>query len=411
MENSRWDKLRVLTLALIFSGALNIGLFLTLAFSALDHSSASTAFANMKTAQGAGPVNCQILREMLTMSFSELVVFLTNRDPVEDGYAKRDLALSVLTHAHAFNLEKALSGCLPQKRLISIAPEQMIAMYPGINDEQYEAIIRYAYQEKWPLTGKGLFLTLKKHPKNMRDDSLCSAFWGTPEFYALQVLFLKTDAPQDPMTLLDLVCEGPWEVLERFAVEQAELFDLSLNKRREILLNYIAYRSKVAASLLLSTDFVFAKSRLQDAGILALLGLLGEPTELARSFCVDLLRSPRTDAVLQAAAEKLYQFSGEAAPVPFELVVALQRFAPSAAAEVPVVLSGASASKKAAVKETFVVRMREHVVLEGETLWKIARHHKVKVEELIRVNALEKDRLIPGMVLRIPQGTGSEPPG
>jgi LysM repeat protein len=54
---------------------------------------------------------------------------------------------------------------------------------------------------------------------------------------------------------------------------------------------------------------------------------------------------------------------------------------------------------------------REHIVQEGESLWKISRQYKVKVEDLVQHNGLEKDRLLPGMVLMIPaQGTGSEPP-
>jgi LysM repeat protein len=53
---------------------------------------------------------------------------------------------------------------------------------------------------------------------------------------------------------------------------------------------------------------------------------------------------------------------------------------------------------------------RQHVVKEGESLWKIARLYKAKVDEIVKLNELEKDKLYPGMTLQIPHGTGSEPP-
>ncbi|MDE3048042.1 MAG: LysM peptidoglycan-binding domain-containing protein, partial [Verrucomicrobiota bacterium] len=36
-------------------------------------------------------------------------------------------------------------------------------------------------------------------------------------------------------------------------------------------------------------------------------------------------------------------------------------------------------------------------------LWKISRQYKVKVDELVRINGLEKDSLYPGMTLKLPR--------
>lgn len=409
---SRWDKFRVLTIALIFSGALNIGLVMALVFSAFEEPAEPAVAAKIGSQAGVMPANRQVLGDMLKLSFSELVVHLTNRDPVEEGYSKRDLALSALVASHYFNLERALSSEPSQKRSVTLSPGQTVALYPGLTDEQYEAIIRYAYQEKWPLTSQGLFAMLKKWPKNGREPSLCEAFFATPEFYALQVLFQKTEASQEPVALLDLSLEGSWDALERFAKEQAKVLDLSVDRRRSLLLSYTSCRSSTAAQILLASDFLFAKTRLEDAGVLSLLNLLNEKTPLAERFCADLLHSPRTDAVWKAAAEKLYAFAGETSPSPFDLQAAVARFAaPSisvAAASAPTAKTAAAAPT--AKSTTAAARAREHIVQEGESLWKIARQHKVKVDDLIQLNALEKDRLLPGMVLRLPQGTGSEPP-
>lgn len=406
MENNRLDKFRVLTIALIFSGALNIGLIMALVFSAVEEPGIPIPAAILSAEAPALPANRQLLYDMLKLSFSELLVYLTNRDSVEDGYAKRDLALSALTASHSFNLEKALSAAPIQKRAVLLSPDQTVELYPGLTDEHFEAIIRYAYQEKWPLTSKGLFLLLQKWPKNGRDPSLAEAFFSTPEFYALQALFQKTDAPQDPESLLNLSLEASWDVIECFAKEQAKMLDLSIEKRRSILLTYLGLRSPTAAALLLKSDYLFAKTRLVDAAVLLLLDLLGEKSIDAERFCLDLLHSPRTEAVWIAAAEKLYAFAQERPPVPIDLQTALARFAslPSSKEAVPAAKTASPADRSQKWTSQASPSYREHTVQDGETLWKIGRQYKVKVDDLIKTNDLDPDRLFPGMVLRIPGG-------
>ncbi len=393
MEDGRWvNKFRILTISLIFSGALNVGLLAAFIFSAFEESRIPVVAAPAKgSADRPQPANRQLLLAMSKLSFPELVAYLTNKDPVEEGYAKRDLALSSLVASHQFNLERALGFSPVQRRLISLTSDQEIELYPGLNEEQYEAIIRFAYQEKWPLTSKGLFQLLKKWPKNTRDASLAEAFFVTPEFHALQLLFQKTEAAQENALLLDLICEGPLDLAERFASEQAQVLELSVEKRRSLLLSYLGYRSPTAAQLLLQTDFVFAKTRLEDAGIGSLLELLKEKTAESEHFCIDLLRSPRSDAILRAAAERLYAYAGEEIPVPLDLQATAARFAPTQTASSP--------KLPVSLKS---MPLREHVVKEGDNLWKISRLYKVKVEDLIEANAIEKERLFPGMTLRIP---------
>ncbi|MES2272798.1 MAG: LysM peptidoglycan-binding domain-containing protein, partial [Chlamydiota bacterium] len=363
--------------------------------------------SNLKQEEGNG----QLIQSMSNLSFRELVSFLTNRDLVEEGYTKRDLALAALVAFCDFNLEKALSAAPDQRRILSFSENQKIEIFPGLNDEQFQAIIRYAYQEKWPLTAKGLFSLLQKW-KMPREESLETAFLMTPEFYSLQVLFQKTEAPQDAPMLLKLVCEGNWDLLERFSREQSQMLDLSVEKRRRLLLSYLSLHSPTAANLLLRTDYLFALKKLDDQGILDLLGLLQQKTEESERFCIELLRSPRNDLIWQRSAQCLYVYAKETPPNPLDPKLALARFAPNAA---PVPIPAPTSVVAAALPKPSVLppQIRNHVVKEGESLWKIARQHKVKVDELVKVNGLEKDCLQPGMTLRIPthtQGTGSEPP-
>jgi hypothetical protein len=344
--------------------------------------------------------NGQLIGSMSRLTFRELVSFLTNRDLVEEGYSKRDLAIAALVAYHHFNIERALSAPPSQVRTLVLSGDQKIDVFPGLAEEQFEAIIRFAYQEKWPLTAKGLFSHLQSR-KSPRDESLEQAFLLTPEFYALQVLFQKTDAPQEPATLLNLISEGSWDLLEKFTRDQSQILDFSADKRRLLLLSYLSLHSSTAANLLLKTDFVFALKRLEDRGILDLLALLKKQTEEGTKFCAELLRSPRSDAILRAAAMTLYAYAGEMPAAPIDPKAVLARFAPESTPAIaqpePTPVQPAPAS-------------RFHIVKDGESLWKISRQYKVKVDEIVKLNALEKDSLFPGMTLKLPQGTGSEPP-
>ncbi len=367
-------KLRILTLALIFSGALNIALFASILFFVLQDQKSTLSVALPVSKEKKREIaNSDWIASMEKLSFRELVAFLTDKEMVEEGYTKRDLAVASLVASHHFNLEKAISAPISQKRMLD-----QIEMYPGLTDEQFEAIIRYAYQEKWPLTSKGLFYLLQKN----REESLEQAFLITPEFYSLQMLFQKTEAQQENKTLLNLVSEGNWDLLERFTSEQAQMLDLSVEKRRRLLLSYLALHSTTAAQLLLDTDFEFALKKLDDKGIIDLIALLKGENETARRFYAMLLKSPRSDGVWQAATARIG---------PQEIVQAPES-APESARALP-------------------IPERVHIVKEGDNLWKIARQHKIKVDELVQLNGLEKDRLLPGMSLKLPiQGTGSEPP-
>lgn len=374
-------KFKVISLALIFSGALNVALVAVFVYWMVEKTESAPPLKKEVVT-----TNSQIFQSMKGLKFRELVSFLTNRERLEEGYTKRDLAVASLVSYHHFNLEKALSAPPSQVRTLLLGKGETINVFPGLTEEQFEAIIRFAYQEKWPLTPKGLFAHLQKQ----RDESLEQAFFLTPEFHAIQVLFQKTGCPQDSRVLLNLILSGTFEVLERFT-------EFSEEKRRGLLLNYLNHRSAIAAQLLIKTDFQFALKRLDDRQVIDLVGLLKDYSEDGSRFCLELLSSLRSDAVLETAALALYAYAKEVPSLPIDPQIALSRFTlrekPVAA---PVVTPSPS---------------RFHVVKEGESLWKISRQYQVKVEEIVAINGLENNSLYPGMTLKLPaQGTGSEPP-
>jgi LysM repeat protein len=386
-----FKKMRILTGALIFSGALNIGLIATGIFTSSQEE--SSHFSVRSVAKNKARIETSFERyfgEMNKRSFHELVSFLTNKETVEEGFLKRDIALAALVAFHHFHLEKSLAGFPLQRRTLSLGDGSKIEVFPALSNEHFEAILRFAYEEKWPLTTEGLFKLLKKW-EGARDESLVQAFLVTPEFHAVQVLFQKTESPQPSHALLNVLLEGPWDFLDQFAKQQAQLLDLSVDKRRSLLLSYLALGSRSSAQLLLTTDFAFIAKRLEDQGIIGMLSLLDEKSPEAERLCLELLASPRSDAVWSSASSALYRYAGEEIPSPLNLREARSKFL---SLQIP------ATPPKIEIGES--VKLREHVVKDGESLWKIARQYNVKVDEIVKVNQMEKDRLFPGMVLRIP---------
>lgn len=465
-ESSQEKKLRVITIALIFSGALNIGLIATGIFTKESPSQVAIRPSSVDRFQ---PETCleRTIAQMEKLSFHELVSYLTNRESVDEGYLKRDLSLSCLVAFHHFHLEKALSFAPIQRRPIQLSDTVKLELFPGLSNEQFEGIIRFAYEEKWPLTSAGLFKLLKKWPET-KDESLVQAFLVTPEFHALAMLFQKSDSPQLVGTLINLISEGSWELLDQFTKQQAQVFDLSVERRRSLLLSYLAVESKTAAQILLNTDFAFVSKRLEDQGIIGMLSRLTEKSPEAERLCLELLRSPRSDAVWTKAASNLYIYAGETPPTQISHNDAIARFIPqngnhstpstnlkgtstySNSTTIPLNnQSPAPSNQKISPQNNLTPTppyqqrgvpsvpnqqtpsqrvtpippkgplkshetpppeqelgcrsfSRQHVVKEGESLWKISRLYNVKVDEIVKANQMEKDRLLPGMVLVIP---------
>src|SRR5579872_5871162 len=191
--HSPWiRRTRVLTQALIISGTLNISLLTTFIYFVLKEKNNSSTFEisalEVKPGTPTPPplTNENIARAYSQMPLSDLLIRLEDKELVEEGFTKRDLSLACLVAFHHFNLERALGGLVLQKRLISFRNDGEggevvdLTLFPGLADYQFQAIIRYAKTEKWPLTSQGLFYEIKRS-KSPRDPSLLEAFSFTPE--------------------------------------------------------------------------------------------------------------------------------------------------------------------------------------------------------------------------------------
>ncbi len=190
-------KIRHLSLALIVSGVLNIGVLSLLLYWVLRERP-PTPYCELKPASSeqqqiplADQRGCaEVLAQLSQLSFPQLVSGLSHAQLIENGYAERDLALACLMAFHHFDIQRALPKSIQpkQKRLLAWKPKGqektiMLVVYPDLMQQQFDILIQFAKTERWPLTAEGLFLLLKdQKKKNTFDDHLIETFVLTPEF-------------------------------------------------------------------------------------------------------------------------------------------------------------------------------------------------------------------------------------
>lgn len=411
---------KTLTQALIISGTINIGLVGTFVYFVLkDKNAASSVELKVLSKDPTSQrTNEQILRSYCSLSFQDLLLKLENKDLIEEGFAKRDLALACLAAFHHFNIDKALGGMIPQKRSVYFrnheATESVdVTVFPGLVDEQFDAILSYAKTEKWPLTSKGLFFEVKRAGSNP-DPTLLDAFYTTPEFHSVYTFLQKAGIPIERNTALALMAEGEWEPLREFCEQQRLAQDFSVDKRRAFLLSYLEkYHSKAAASLLLHSDLDYVTKRLDDNSLIAFLDFIKDKRVPFEKVAKEILVSPRGDEIRKIAAGILYFTAAEPFPENYDHLTAVKRFCPEALPKPVLAAQPAIAQAKTAIEAIAEVakevksvqaasKKRMHTIQEGDSLWKISRKYKVSVEEIKKINHMDTEKLRVGRELQIP---------
>ncbi|HRD55326.1 MAG TPA: hypothetical protein PLC42_02910, partial [Parachlamydiaceae bacterium] len=186
---------RKLTGWLFISGALNI-LFASFFFYWMTKERPPIPYFELKPASAKEQQppfaidhsNREIIRYFKTLSQEQLIAKLSNAEFVDSGYTIRDLSLACLVTFHHFDIYRALLDVSQpcQERVIAYGCKKdgkpaKVTIYPGLSDKQYEEIIRFAARERWPMTPKGLFLSLKQAKASVQG-SLADAFYLTPQF-------------------------------------------------------------------------------------------------------------------------------------------------------------------------------------------------------------------------------------
>lgn len=328
--------------------------------------------------------NFEELEKLKILALNNLAKQLRDKTLLEQGYRKRDLALSLLV-SRAFDIERAL-GKKPSARELVLKDGECLALFPGLNDREFESIISFLEEEKWPLTPQGLLLALKRI--GMREESLNQTFYLTPAFQLIEQLFHELRPPVDKKIILALLIDGGYERLEKTIQTQKNALDLSESGRRAILLDYLKGGSKIAAALILRTDLSYALNRLEDDELILLLSNLSPASKLSIAFAKRILNAPRSDAVHKAARN----------------LIAPQNKTKEEVAQRPGPRPGIGE-----LRPTFRERPPAapapdvHIVQRGETLASIAAKHQVSQEYLIQINRLASTTLRPGSTLRIPR--------
>jgi hypothetical protein len=393
----------ILTISLIGSVACNIGLCTAFFYRFIKEKKTEKIFRlqpfSLEKSRKQENKLAVIVDQFSKLSFRELVTLLGAKEHIEEGYKVRDVSLACLVKFHHFHLGRALSEEVQNRPFLFTKqgkdPEKIL-FFPGLTDYQFDAIVHYAYTEKWPLTIRGLYSLLKKWEGPV-DKSLMSAFYHTKEFEWLEMVFKRGGVKVKQKDLLQMVLQADLSLLSTFIKDHEDVGELTF---REFLLSYIFHKSPASVQLLLETDFLFAVKKLDDPMILTLLSLIEEKTEDVEQFCFELIKSCRSDAVWEKSAQILYAIAGETISEPYNHKDTLQRF----------VLSQALKEKWSEEKKEMPIadslfgpKVIHYLVKEGDTLWMIARKYKIDIDHLIKHNKLANDHIYPGIEIEIPE--------
>lgn len=391
---------RFLTQLLIVSGTLNIGFLGAFLYGAWKDKYSAISY-EVPSSERRIFTNEEVLRVYSKASFQDLLVRLESKEMVEDGYSKRDLALASLVAFHQFHIEKALGGILLQKRLIAFYSEVggdllEFVSFVGLTDDHFEAILRFAKTEKWPITPRGVFSVITGQSAPY-DPSLLEAFYCTKEFRSLYSLMQKNLPGLRSEHLLSLLVDGSWQQLESFAAKLRVLQCYTEETYLNFLTSYaLESGSRIAAELLLEHESEYVLKRFNDAGLISFLDVFSGNLNKLVPFAKRLLVSQRSDDLRKKAAFILYAAEEGGFPEHYDYLDALHHFFPDRVVKAEV---APVALPVAPLKVETIV----HKVQSGESLWKIARRYKVSINSIVKLNHLESDRLRIGKELQIPE--------
>ena len=311
-----------------------------------------------------------------TLSFDQLVALLEDTTMLREPICARDLALAICVADHDLDLARALA-----KEPLFHTPlveQESLYCYSHLEDRDFQRIALFAKIEKHPFTLQGIYKRLKEE----KEPSLVEALCRRPEFHLMQTLFACSERSVDQKILVGLILEGSLETLVDFYEMQRQNCSFEAPVRQELLLRYLDQNSRVAAYLLLATDFSFAKRSLDEKHLVRLLLLLNQETPMRDAFLKELVASHKSQVVKSKASELL----GDEVAGRFIERPGIGQLRPKFREPVP-----ASPAPN------------QHIVRRGESLWLIAQKYNLSVQQLIQVNGLQTTTLRVGQVLTIPR--------
>ncbi len=392
-ENPWMKKIRFLTKLLLVSVAFNIGLLTTVLYMRSERRPLEEKRGKKIVLEKS---NGEVLAGYFKNNFNDLVRELKDKTILQDGYMKRDLALACLVNYHYLNLEKAISGKPLQRRKLTFVHHDggenfQIEVFPNLDDLDFSLVEKFIKEEKFPFSIEGLFIDLKKQGRE-KDAALEKTFYATFEFTMLHTAMKRLNETITKEKVLDCLLEASFEEFREW-VNQTKLGIPFLDAMRNFFLGCLKKGSSEAASLWVALDNDYIQRKFTDLELHALIPLMKENSLPANIFLKQILCSVRSDEVRKESALKLYEFEKISPPNPYDHEEALKRF-------LPMMFLKKEAPKQEVISYTPL--QKKHLVVDGDSLWKISRKYKISIEELRDYNHLKSDKLKPGQELFIP---------
>lgn len=409
-------KLQLLSAALMVSVSANIGLGCALWRKC--YMPPQMRFAELIIEQSdVGEANCAVLNQMSQWDYARLTVELSNQEIVEDGYSRAALALAMLVANFDFDVQRSLGEKALQKRTLKDAKGGVgYELIAGLDGSDFEQIQLFARQEKWPITAQGLHRLIKQgsslggsFPHCSEGHLLADAFMASDAFASLERLFPK-DIPKSELMTIARCLE--WDQLARTmsATSSPPIERYRALQRRQLLMSAVDQGCKTAAYLLILCDYDFSLRHTTDEDLAQLLCLLDTYTAEAMNIALSVLKSPRENAIRELAAKKAGGFLNIPLPTKEDqwrlLARALLGKPSDSSCELsPEVLQARPDIKKMTTEHIHFNQTgeseRTHVVQRGDTLWKLSKRYGLTVQQLMALNALQRDLLRIGQILQI----------
>jgi LysM repeat protein len=306
----------------------------------------------------------------------ELFSLLRDTGELSDGYRKRDCALALLYSVHYLDLGRAFGDRSLQKRGLRLSEKETITLVAGLEDPDYEKLLLFIDQEKWPYTPEGLFRLLQNEAA-VRDPSLMLALMRTDEGLAAKTLLMRNTKISQELAL-ELILATSWQEVVKLSKLKLANDELLKKAKRAYIKQLFAKKPELACEALVLADPLYASYICTDDQLFYALLRFKEKPEVVKELASLILQRPRSDRVWQQAKLVLSSFPKQAIKKPQ--------------------IEKKQIAKKQVVKKKDLF----HVVQKGESLWSIAKKYHISVELLQKTNKLSSDSLKPGTKLLIP---------
>jgi len=420
-------RLRWASQALIISISLNITLLVTFIYKSITepipHPLAAYYYREEQSFNleqlKVSPRKRDVLQDLKKDSLKKLSSLLGKREMIEDGLSLGDLALSVLVKEHYFDIARALGRKVTPTIKLLIGDETSgdideWLLYQSLTLHEKKEINRFALIEEWPLTSEGLFQEMHRRISNRESigKGLIHSFLLTKEYLAIELVLRRQKHRVRKKEVLALALSGDFDLLSSVYKRQQLAPNFTANARFDLLAQYVNLNSRPAVNLLLRENPRELARWGDHAFVLSVLNVARSNTQGMKAFCMEILTGPRGQEIWKQASRVLYKQKGKALPLPFSHVKALRELIPESflkeklemAFEVrrpsPQPYNQLDMIKVASPdsRET-IPKIQKYRVIEGDSLWKIARKFNTTIPLLKEYNQLESDELHVGKEL------------